>query len=199
MSDVQTDPPPRGTLSESVNQWIIYDAYSAYEIAKSNEEEKEAQRELKEARTEKKNFQLPRSKDTVQQRAGDNRMLKAVKILERMVNQNEYDNIAQGRSRNQRKRRLNCSFVDFRFYEDAADEFKENEGTLLPLWKFMFENRHSMEITCLCWNPQYNDLFAAGFGSCKLVPYSFILKTACTPIFSTIQDRRTLQAIPNPW
>ena len=22
-----------------------------------------------------------------------------------------------------------------------------------------------LEITCLCWNPKYNDLFAAGFGS----------------------------------
>ena len=28
---------------------------------------------------------------------------------------------------------------DFRFYEDASDEFREFEGTLLPLWKFAFE------------------------------------------------------------
>ena len=37
------------------------------------------------------------------------RMLRAVKILERMVNQNTYDEIAQ----------------DFRFYEDASDEFRQ--------------------------------------------------------------------------
>ena len=37
------------------------------------------------------------------------RMLRAVKILERMVNQNTYDEIAQ----------------DFRFYEDASDEFRK--------------------------------------------------------------------------
>ena len=59
------------------------------------------------------------------------------------------------------------SFLDFRFYEDASDEFKEGEGTLLPLWKFEYEEVKGLEITSLCWNPHYNDLFAAGFGSCN--------------------------------
>jgi len=77
------------------------------------------------------------------------KMLRAAKILERMVNQNTYDEIAQ----------------DFRFYEDASDEFREFEGTLLPLWKFAFERAKKLEITAICWNPAYNDLFAAGFGS----------------------------------
>ena len=80
------------------------------------------------------------------------KMYRASKILERMVNQNTYDEIAQ----------------DFRFYEDASDEFREFEGTLLPLWKFGFERAKKLEITALCWNPAYNDLYAAGFGSCKV-------------------------------
>ena len=30
--------------------------------------------------------------------------------------------------------------LDFRFYEDQADDLREtDEGTLLPLWKFLFE------------------------------------------------------------
>ena len=62
---------------------------------------------------------------------------------------------------------LNSFLLDFRFYEDASDEFREVEGTLLPLWKFGFEKAKKLEITALCWNPAYNDLFAAGFGSCK--------------------------------
>ena len=45
--------------------------------------------------------------------------------------------------------------------------FREFEGTLLPLWKFGFERAKKLEISALCWNPTYNDLFAAGFGSCK--------------------------------
>ena len=40
-----------------------------------------------------------------------------------MVNQNTYNEIA----------------LDFKYWEDASDEFRETEGTLLPLWKFSFE------------------------------------------------------------
>ena len=78
-------------------------------------------------------------------------MLKSAKILERMVNQNTFDEIAQ----------------DFRFWEDNSDEFKDTEGSLLPLWRFsLSEARESeLEVTGLCWNPAYSDLFAVSFGS----------------------------------
>ena len=79
------------------------------------------------------------------------KLLKSAKILERMVNQNTYNDIAQ----------------DFKYWEDASDEFRETEGTLLPLWRFIFEKAKGLEITSLCWNPAYKDLFACGFGSCK--------------------------------
>ena len=59
------------------------------------------------------------------------------------------------------------SFSDFKFYDDGADEFKENEGTLMPLWKFTFDKAEKLENTSLCWNPAHNDLFAASYGSCK--------------------------------
>ena len=77
-------------------------------------------------------------------------MTKAAKILERMVNQNTYDEIAQ----------------DFKYYEDDADEFREQEGTLLPLWKFTCEKSKKLSVTSLAWNTRYPDLFAVGFGSC---------------------------------
>ena len=32
--DVQTEPPPRANFSDTVNQWIIYDAYTNYEKLK---------------------------------------------------------------------------------------------------------------------------------------------------------------------
>ena len=59
--------------------------------------------------------------------------------------------------------------LDYSFYEDLADDQKEFEGTLLPLWKFELEKAKNLEITALCWNPAYNDLFAAAFGSCKYI------------------------------
>ena len=60
--------------------------------------------------------------------------------------------------------------LDFRFYEDQSDQYKELEGTLLPLWTFSFEDKeakHKLENTALCWNARYHDLFAAGYGSCE--------------------------------
>lgn len=37
--DVQTEPPPRANFTDTVNQWIIYDAYTVYERNKEMQEE----------------------------------------------------------------------------------------------------------------------------------------------------------------
>jgi len=79
----------------------------------------------------------------------DSRLLKSAKILERMVNLNTFDDIAK----------------DYRFYEDPADEYKDSEGSLLPLWTFLFEEGNGLEITGLQWSPRYIDLFGVTFGS----------------------------------
>lgn len=69
--------------------------------------------------------------------------------------------------------------TDFKYWEDAADEYREPEGNLMPLWRFtppatmlrMFEENGCMRnavpshITAICWNPHYKDLFAIGLGS----------------------------------
>lgn len=56
---------------------------------------------------------------------------------------------------------------DFRYYEDPSDEFRNGEGTLLPLWKFNFAETKKLTVTDIKWNPRYFDLFAVSFGSCK--------------------------------
>ena len=84
----------------------------------------------------------------VAQETPEERMLKSAKILERMVNLNTFDGIAQ----------------DFRFWEDASDEFKDVEGSLLPLWRFSLSEAKDLEITSMCWNPEYCDLFAVRKG-----------------------------------
>ncbi len=58
-----------------------------------------------------------------------------------------------------------CS--DFKYYDDPADEYKDNEGTLLPLWRFRYDKASKMAVTALSWNKKYWDLFAVGHGSCK--------------------------------
>ena len=56
-------------------------------------------------------------------------------VTERMVNQNTYDDIAQ----------------DFSYFEDASDEFRDQEGTLLPLWKFSYDKSKRLAVTSVCW------------------------------------------------
>ncbi|KAL4659002.1 dynein intermediate chain 1, axonemal-like [Arapaima gigas] len=57
------------------------------------------------------------------------------------------------------------SFKDFKYFEDSSDEFREQRGTLLPLWKFHYDKVKGLAVTSLCWNHQYKDLFAVGLGS----------------------------------
>jgi dynein intermediate chain 1 len=66
-------------------------------------------------------------------------MSRAAQVLERTVNQNSFNDIAQ----------------DFRYWDDASDQFREGEGTLLPLWKFYPDKAKKKHVTSICWNPQY--------------------------------------------
>ncbi|GAB1602729.1 dynein intermediate chain 2, ciliary-like isoform X1, partial [Argonauta hians] len=102
----------------------------------------------------------------------------AAMIIERMVNQNTYDDIAQ----------------DFKYWEDASDEFRDFEGTLLPLWKFSFEKAKHLTVTSLCWNPKYKDLFAVSFGSYDFgnqyngMIVLYTLKNPSYPKYYTVTD-----------
>ncbi|XP_048023514.1 dynein axonemal intermediate chain 1-like isoform X1 [Megalobrama amblycephala] len=54
---------------------------------------------------------------------------------------------------------------DFMYFEDPADEFRGEKGTLLPLWKFQYDKAKGLSVTALCWSTEFNDLFAVGLGS----------------------------------
>lgn len=58
--------------------------------------------------------------------------------------------------------------ADFKYFEDASDEHRGEEGTLLPLWKFAYDKAKKLAVTALSWSPIYMDLFAVGLGSCAL-------------------------------
>lgn len=78
-------------------------------------------------------------------------MSRAVQVLERTVNQNSFNDIAQ----------------DFKYWDDASDQFREGEGTLLPLWKFYPEKAKKKHVTSISWNPQYLVRFHAALASCS--------------------------------
>ncbi|XP_030048711.1 dynein axonemal intermediate chain 1 isoform X2 [Microcaecilia unicolor] len=139
----QTKAPPRTTFSGSVNQWEIYDAYVKEIQLQEKAKEKQKPSTKKEETIRKKLVALEYQGDDL------TRVSKSSKIVERMVNQNIFDDIAQ----------------DFKYFEDMSDEFRDQEGTLLPLWKFQHEKAKRLAVTAICWNPRYNDLFAVGHGS----------------------------------
>ncbi|KAF3855999.1 hypothetical protein F7725_016722 [Dissostichus mawsoni] len=141
----QTEPPPRGTFTATATQWDIYDAY-VEELQKQ-----ETNKEKQKAVASKKDNDKGKKKTLLMETQTDDitKVGKASKIFERMVNQNTFDDIAQ----------------DFKYFEDASDEFRDQEGTLLPLWKFQYDKAKRLSVTALCWNKKYQDLFAVGMGS----------------------------------
>ncbi|XP_016368021.1 dynein intermediate chain 1, axonemal [Sinocyclocheilus rhinocerous] len=141
----QTEPPPRANFSATANQWEIYDFYveELQRRVKSKEKHEGQFLNKEEDKSKKKMIQAETQNDDIYQLA------KVVKIIERMVNQNIFDDVAQ----------------DFMYFEDASDEFRGEKGTLLPLWTFQYDKAKSLSVTALCWNHKYNDLFAVGLGS----------------------------------
>ncbi|XP_055474620.1 dynein axonemal intermediate chain 1 isoform X2 [Psammomys obesus] len=145
--ECQMEPPPRTNFSATANQWEIYDAY----VDELEKQEKTKEKEKAKTPVAKKPEKMATRKLTSMESQSDDitKVSQAAKIVERMVNQNTYDDVAQ----------------DFKYYEDAADEYRDQEGTLLPLWKFQNDKAKRLAVTALCWNPKYRDLFAVGHGS----------------------------------
>ncbi|KAM9362211.1 dynein, axonemal, intermediate chain 1, paralog 2 [Symphorus nematophorus] len=141
----QTEPPPRSNFSATANQWEIYDAY--VEELQKQEKNKEKQK----AAPLKKDIDKSKKKMMLTETQVDDisKVDKVAKILERMVYQNAFGDIA----------------LDFKYFEDPSDEFRDQKGTLLPLWKFQYDKAKGLSVTALCWNKKYQDLFAAGMGS----------------------------------
>ncbi|CAH1116670.1 unnamed protein product [Phaedon cochleariae] len=146
--ETQTIPPPMATFSSNVLQWIIYDGYQ------QDYEAQQLEKELERERREKDKMAVGRP--VVKKVTGKSQLSEAVqgrvyecwKVLERMVNQNTYDDIAK----------------DYRYWDDPSDEFREEVGTLLPLWKFTYDKTKKNTVTDIAWNPNYYDLFAVCFG-----------------------------------
>jgi dynein intermediate chain 1 len=139
-----TEPPPTTGFTATVTQWEIYDQYMK-EIEAAKEKEKEDKHKTKQSYEEESEKKPKKDADPTY---CDNMKL-SIKIMERMVNQNAENEV----------------YSDFKYWEDRSDEFRDGEGTLLPLWRFSSEKAKRKQVTCIKWNPKYNDLCAVGFGS----------------------------------
>lgn len=150
-----TEPPPRVNFSATANQWEIYDAYVEDLARQERNKEKESKKQVVGSKRDEDKKKKSSHNDA--QNDDISRVGRAAKIVERMVNQNTFDEIAH----------------DFKYWEDESDEFRGQEGTLLPLWKFSYDKVKRMSVTTLCWSPKYHDLLAVGHGS-----YDFLKQSA---------------------
>uniref|UniRef100_A0A2S2QV56 Dynein intermediate chain 2, ciliary n=1 Tax=Sipha flava TaxID=143950 RepID=A0A2S2QV56_9HEMI len=56
---------------------------------------------------------------------------------------------------------LSNFFIDFRYYEDPSDQFRnKGEGTLMLMWNMVLKKEKIFTVTDMCWNPIYFDMFA---------------------------------------
>ncbi|KAJ3078665.1 cytoplasmic dynein with WD40 domain [Rhizoclosmatium sp. JEL0117] len=145
-----TEPPPARVFSDTVNQWSIYDAYMEDLQAKEKSVKEKAKASKGNKDDDKQNI-LPTENNHNEDAYYKNPELKkAMIIIERMANQNTFDDVAQ----------------DYKYWEDASDELGDRKsGSLLPLWKFVCEKEKRKQVTAVCWNPKNTDLFAVGYGS----------------------------------
>ena len=135
---VCTEPPPVAQYNENVSQWQIYDSYiNEYMITNMEHSDQHC--------SFIRNNDDQAENDAMQ----SNEMSAALKIIERVVNQNSQDEI----------------YNDFKYWEDESDPYRKGEGSFLPLWRFAYERTKRKQVTALSWNPGNPDLFAVGYGS----------------------------------
>ncbi|EKG07318.1 dynein intermediate chain, putative [Trypanosoma cruzi] len=148
---VMTDPPPSTNFSAMATAWEIYDAYEEDRI--QNEKAAAAHKKATAHRTGKDEEKITLPEDTGGSKTSEEILSSseyrgALKIIERMVNQNDCHDIIE----------------DFKYWEDESDLYKE-DGNLLPLWQFFTTKVKHRAVTSISLNNRYKDLFAVGFGS----------------------------------
>lgn len=93
--ETQTVPPPRSTFGANVVQWHIYDSYNEDYARQKREKEKEMMKDKKPGL--QKHAELKRGDAKTKAAEEFNRKyFQKCQILERMVNQNIFDEIAHG-------------------------------------------------------------------------------------------------------
>jgi len=149
---IKTDPPQTSVFSKETTQWMIFDSFM-------QEYEDQMRMEVEEAAKGKSKDKKPAQVVQVQHEEPiySASMKRCLKIMERMIVQNAENDI----------------FYDYKYYEDVtSDPNAESFGSVLPLWRFTTEKSKRKNVTAMCWNPRYKDMFAVSYGS-----YEFLKQT----------------------
>lgn len=152
--NTMTMPAERKILNVLLTQHEIYDAYLENEARKAAFERTMArEKAIKAGKLDPNSAdaeeEAPKHEEKAENPMTGTSMAHFSKVLERMTKQNAYDEIT----------------MDFKYWEDASDEFRDSEGTVLPLWRFRSRLTKRKAVTGIAWNPQYTDMFAVTYGS----------------------------------
>ena len=173
---VSTVQPETAEFSTSIAQWEIYDTYV---VALQKElREKQVLRSSKKKHKEQvqkldEDFEADSKQEDFDPMTSAE-MAQALKVVERMVNHNLENEI----------------YHDFKYWEDKSDQYRQGEGSLLPLWRFASESTRSKHATSLSWHPQFTDLFTVSYGSYDFMKqgsgliYCYTLKNTACPLYA---------------
>ncbi|EGD79534.1 dynein [Salpingoeca rosetta] len=149
--DTMTEAPQRETFTANATQWVIFDAYVA------DQEKQQAAKTKRRSSGTKPEHKVSHALTRELGDDGGSDWMNAAKLIalstakkmERLVNQNTFHDVA----------------MDFKYWNDPSDQFKEKQGSLLPLWRFTNEKTKRKHVTCVRWCPEYPDLVLVGYGS----------------------------------
>ena len=140
---VSTSKPNLLKFSSEVNQADIYQTY----LAKAKEELPE---KLKEMKMQVSDNQVPQNTQTgIANPPFSRNFQRILKTMERMIIQNNNED----------------KFNDYKYIYRNLPVSKKTDEKIYPLWRFAYEPFKSCNVTCVKWNPRYQDLFAVGLGS----------------------------------
>ncbi|KAH0576731.1 Dynein intermediate chain [Spironucleus salmonicida] len=92
--------------------------------------------------------------------------------------------------------------TDFAAWNDPADQYKPQEGSLYPLWKF--SQSTSIPVSGIVWHPKYKDVFAVSYGVNQPTSTTFTPGLVCifslkNPFYSEKQIKTHCDVICTSW
>lgn len=137
---VSTAKPNLKNFKGSINQSTIWDLYVKAKMEMQNRENKDPQK------------QQQTSKDNVKEGQASlysPKFKRCLKVMERMIMQNEQQ----------------ACYRNYKYmFTDADSEFSKKNPSSVSLWNFDFDGTKKKNVTSICWNPRYADMFAVGYG-----------------------------------
>jgi len=145
---VSTKRPQLRNFSESVNLSWIYDLF-VDDWNKNYKEEDDKDKK------KNKTTESSVSESTTKGKASSiycQSFKRCMMVMERMVVQNDEAD----------------KYSDFKYMftsKGPQEVNRSKEKNIYPIWRFLYPPNKKKNVTCICWNPKYADMFAVGFGS----------------------------------